>query len=102
MDREKCVKALAAFKYSITNDDWETTIEVDRNDLEDDQTGQYALKAKSAGRAAADLPDDIVFALVNEPLNPPALMVSISSIPTTHRLAVRYPTRAPRHSPAPV
>ncbi|QPR26777.1 Mu-like prophage major head subunit gpT family protein [Edwardsiella hoshinae] len=62
---EKCVKALAAFKYSITNDDWETTIEVDRNDLEDDQTGQYALKAKSAGRAAADLPDDIVFALIN-------------------------------------
>ncbi|EOV9277000.1 Mu-like prophage major head subunit gpT family protein, partial [Salmonella enterica] len=26
---DKFVKALAAFKYSITNDDWETTIEVD-------------------------------------------------------------------------
>ncbi|MGL5344845.1 MAG: Mu-like prophage major head subunit gpT family protein [Plesiomonas sp.] len=63
---EKTVKALAAFKYSITNDDWETTIEVDRNHLEDDQTGQYALKAKSAGRAAADLPNDIVFDLVND------------------------------------
>ncbi|EIY9041106.1 Mu-like prophage major head subunit gpT family protein [Salmonella enterica] len=62
---DKFVKALAAFKYSITNDDWETTIEVDRNHLDDDQTGQYALKAKSAGRAAADLPSDIVFELVN-------------------------------------
>ncbi|EKA6118855.1 Mu-like prophage major head subunit gpT family protein [Salmonella enterica] len=62
---EKKVRLLAAFRYTIVNDDWETTIEVDRNDLEDDQTGQYVIKARSAGESAADLPGDIVFELVN-------------------------------------
>ncbi len=62
---EKKVKLLAASRYTIVNNDWETTIEVDRNDLEDDNTGQYALKARSAGESAADLPGNIVFDLVN-------------------------------------
>ncbi len=29
---EKSIKALSAFKYSIVNDDWEATVEVDRAD----------------------------------------------------------------------
>ncbi|EAA6550544.1 head protein [Salmonella enterica subsp. diarizonae] len=62
---EKKVKQLAASRYTIVNKDWETTIEVDRNDLEDDNTGQYALKARGAGESAADLPGNIVFDLVN-------------------------------------
>ncbi|KNC89702.1 Mu-like prophage major head subunit gpT family protein [Trabulsiella odontotermitis] len=62
---DKVVKSLAAFKYSVENDDWEATIEVDRNDLEDDQTGIYAVQAKSAGESAAQLPDEIVSSLVN-------------------------------------
>ncbi|MEQ1967367.1 Mu-like prophage major head subunit gpT family protein [Xenorhabdus nematophila] len=62
---EKVVKSLSGHKYTIENDDWEATIEVDRNDIEDDQTGQYAIQAKSAGQSAAALPDDIVFELVN-------------------------------------
>ncbi|MEC9314515.1 MAG: Mu-like prophage major head subunit gpT family protein, partial [Pseudomonadota bacterium] len=33
---EKHVKALKAGKYTATNEDWETTIAVDRNDIEDD------------------------------------------------------------------
>ncbi|HCT7706610.1 TPA: Mu-like prophage major head subunit gpT family protein [Morganella morganii] len=63
---EKAVKSLAAHKYTIENDDWEATIEVDRNDIEDDQTGQYAIQAKGAGRSAAMLPDEIVYDLVNQ------------------------------------
>lgn len=63
---EKVVKSLAAFGYSVVNDDWEATIEVDRNDLEDDQTGIYAIQAKSAGESAAQLPDEIVSGLVND------------------------------------
>lgn len=62
---DKVVKSLAAFNYSVVNDDWEATIEVDRNDLEDDQTGIYAIQAKSAGESAAQLPDEIVSDLVN-------------------------------------
>ncbi|MCG9087408.1 Mu-like prophage major head subunit gpT family protein, partial [Laribacter hongkongensis] len=36
---EKAVKALAASQYTIVNDDWEATVEVDRNDIKDDQLG---------------------------------------------------------------
>jgi phage major head subunit gpT-like protein len=61
---EKNVKALEAAKYSIKNDDWEVTVEVDRNDIEDDNLGIYRPQAQMAGESAKQLPDEIVFALV--------------------------------------
>lgn len=63
---DKNVKALEAFKYTIPNKDWEATIEVDRNDIEDDQLGIYGPQAQMAGESAAQLPDEIVMALVND------------------------------------
>lgn len=63
---EKAVKALAASSYSITNDDWEATVEVDRNDIDDDNLGIYAPQAQMAGFSAKQLPDEIVFELVNK------------------------------------
>lgn len=63
---EKVIKALSAFKYTVVNDDWEATIRVKRNDLADDQTGKYAIQAKSAGQSGARLPDRIVAQLVND------------------------------------
>ena len=62
---DKMVKALEGFKYSIVNDDWEATIEVDRNHIEDDVLGIYAPQAQMAGWSAAQLPDEIVYDLVN-------------------------------------
>ncbi|SFM67084.1 Mu-like prophage major head subunit gpT family protein [Nitrosomonas communis] len=62
---DKAVKALEAFKYTIVNDDWEATIEVDRNDIEDDQLGIYGPQAQMAGESAKQLPDEIVMDLVN-------------------------------------
>lgn len=62
---DKNVKSLEAFKYSIPNVDWEATIEVDRNDIEDDQLGIYATQAQMAGFSAKTLPDEIVMDLVN-------------------------------------
>ncbi|WP_211221613.1 Mu-like prophage major head subunit gpT family protein [Desulfocurvibacter africanus] len=62
---DKVVKALAAFKYTIVNDDFEATVEVRRNDIEDDNLGIYAPQAQMAGWSAAQLPDEIVFDLVN-------------------------------------
>lgn len=62
---DKNVKSLEAFKYSIPNIDWEATIEVDRNDIEDDNLGIYAPQAQMAGESAAQLPDEIVMDLVN-------------------------------------
>lgn len=62
---EKNIKSLAAYKYSIANEDFEATVEVNRNDIEDDNLGIYSTQAQSAGQAAAQLPDDLVFEVVN-------------------------------------
>lgn len=62
---DKNVKALSAFKYSIVNDDYEATVEVDRNDIEDDNLGIYLPQAQMAGDSAAMLPDEIVIDLAN-------------------------------------
>ncbi len=62
---DKQIKNLAAFSYTIVNDDWEATIEVDRNHIEDDTLGIYGPQAQMAGFSAAQLPDEIVFALLN-------------------------------------
>lgn len=63
---EKQIKALAAFGYSITNDDWEATVEVDRNDIDDDELGIYAPQAQMAGFSAKQLPDEIVWELLDK------------------------------------
>lgn len=63
---DKHIKSLAAFKYSIVNDDWEATVEVDRNHIEDDKLGIYKPQAEMAGASAAQLPDEIVMDLVNQ------------------------------------
>lgn len=63
---EKAVKSLEAFKYTIVNEDYEATVEVDRNDFEDDNIGIYAPQAQMAGESAKQLPDEIIFALVNK------------------------------------
>lgn len=62
---EKKAKALEAFKYTIVNDDYEATVEVLRNDIEDDQLGGYTIQAQDAGQSAGELPDIIVADLKN-------------------------------------
>lgn len=62
---DKVIKQLEGFSYTIVNDDWEATVEVDRNDLEDDNLGIYAPQAQMAGFSARQLPDEIVSELKN-------------------------------------
>lgn len=62
---DKHLKALKLGKYYVANEDWETTIEVLRNDLEDDQIGIYSVQAQMAGESAGELFGDILTALKN-------------------------------------
>lgn len=62
---EKFVKVLEAGKYYKKNEDYETTIAVDRNDIEDDRLGIYNTQAMGAGEAAGELRDIIVDDLKN-------------------------------------
>ena len=56
---DKVLKTLEAFKYTIINDDWEATVEVDRNDIADDNIGIYGPQAQEAGYSAKQLPDEL-------------------------------------------
>lgn len=70
---EKYVKALEAGKYYKKNEDWETTIGVDRNDIEDDRLGIYNTQAMGAGEAAGELRDIIVDDLKNGAFTNPCM-----------------------------
>ncbi len=63
---EKVIKALKAHNYTVVNDDWEATIAVNRNDIEDDNLGIYGPMAQEAGFSAKQLPDEIDADLKND------------------------------------
>lgn len=62
---DKVIKSLSAYKYTVVNDDWETTVGVKRKHIQDDNLGIYMPIAQMAGKSAAQLPDEIVADLVN-------------------------------------
>ncbi|MCX5785671.1 MAG: Mu-like prophage major head subunit gpT family protein [Elusimicrobia bacterium] len=61
---ERAFKNLKAGKYSIVNKDFESTVEVDRNDINDDKIGIFKPVFSEMGRAAAAHPDELVFGLL--------------------------------------
>lgn len=63
---DKVIKALTQHNYTLTNDSYEATVEVDRDDIEDDQVGIYAPQAQDAGFSAKQWPDELVFEALNE------------------------------------
>jgi phage major head subunit gpT-like protein len=63
---ERQIKNLTLQSYTIKNKDWEVTIEVDRNDIEDDAIGVYRPIVAELGRAAAQHPDELVASLLKD------------------------------------
>ena len=59
------ITKLAEYDYVIRNKDFAATIEVRRNDIEDDQLGIYTPQAQSAAWSAKQHPDELVFDAVN-------------------------------------
>ncbi len=58
---DRVVQALAEHDYAIKNRDFELTVGVDRNHIEDDTLGTYSIRFKVLGRAAARHPNELVF-----------------------------------------
>lgn len=54
-------KKVAEMAYVVTNRKFETTIDVQRTDIEDNALGHYGTLAESAGQAATDLKNDLIF-----------------------------------------
>lgn len=60
----RVVQNIGLYDYSIKNKDWELTIGVDRNDIDDDNVGVYAPLFQEMGRSTAAHPDELVWALL--------------------------------------
>lgn len=61
---ERYIKSLEGLGYSIVNKDYEATVEVDKNDIEDDQVGVYRPVVQALGANAAVHPDKLLFELL--------------------------------------
>lgn len=61
---DRVIKDMEAHGYSIVNKDFEATVGVDRNDIEDDNLGIYAPLFQEMGMSAAQQPDDLSFGLL--------------------------------------
>jgi phage major head subunit gpT-like protein len=61
---DRVVQNLAAYGYTIKNRDWEATVAVDRNDIEDDTIGIYTPLIQALGTSAALHPDELIFELL--------------------------------------
>ncbi len=61
---DRVVNQLSTATFSITNKDWEETIGVSRNDIEDDQFGLIAQGAQQLGMNAGHLPDLLISQLM--------------------------------------
>ena len=63
---DRQIKNLELHSYTVANKDWETTVEVDRNDVMDDAIGVYNPIISELGRTAAVHPDELVFGLLRD------------------------------------
>ena len=60
----RVIQNLAESAYVITNRHFEETVGVDRNDIEDDNLGQYAMLMTRLGEAVAAFPEQLVWDLL--------------------------------------
>ena len=63
---DRVIKDMEAKGYTITNKDFEATVGVDRNDIEDDNLGVYGPLMQEMGVSAAQQPDDLTFGLMGQ------------------------------------
>ena len=61
---DRVVKDMKAHGYAVTNKLWESTVGVQRTDIEDDNVGVYKPLMAEMGRAAKVQPDELAFALL--------------------------------------
>ncbi|WP_299734001.1 Mu-like prophage major head subunit gpT family protein [uncultured Endozoicomonas sp.] len=61
---DRSLKKMAAKGYEIENEDYESTVAVPRNDIEDDQHGVYGMIFENMGEEALTFPDELVFQLL--------------------------------------
>ncbi len=61
---ERVLANMKLYDYSIKNRDWESTVAIDRNDIEDDRYGVYKPLVASMAEAAKYHPDELLYELL--------------------------------------
>lgn len=56
----RVAQSLGGFSYLLENKDYEATLAVDRNDIEDDQLGFFDARVQELARVGARLPDQLI------------------------------------------
>jgi phage major head subunit gpT-like protein len=62
---DRVLKSMKEHSYSITNKSFETSVEVDRDDIMDDNVGVYGPMMDEMGYASEVFPDELCFPLLN-------------------------------------
>ena len=83
---DRAIKDIAAFHYEITNDDFEATVEVDRNHIQDDQIGIYKPMIQELGRSSRIHPDKLVYELLSAGATA-TCYDGVAFFATTHKVA---------------
>lgn len=63
---DRIIQNLMAHGWTIKNEPWESSVAVDRDDIDDDTIGVYIPIVKSMGDAAATHPDEIIAPLFHD------------------------------------
>lgn len=63
---KKEIAKLKDYSYVLVNENHAATIEVSRDDIEDDQLGIYKPQAEAAAWSAKQLPDELIYEAVNQ------------------------------------
>ena len=61
---DRQLKSIKEHSYSIVNKKYESSVAVERDDIEDDEVGIYSPMFQEMGQAAAEQPDELVFELL--------------------------------------
>src|SRR5271170_7784042 len=77
----RVIQALEAHSYTIVNKDFEDTISISRNDIEDDNYGVYEPVIEQLGWDTKVHPDSLLFTMVKNAVNTPASVLSFDGQP---------------------
>ena len=88
---ERVIQALEAHAYTIVNRNFEDTLGIDRNDIEDDTYGVYEPVIEQLGWDTKVHPDMLLFQMIKDSINNPTLVVGYDGQPffsTSHPVGV--------------
>lgn len=78
---DRVVQALEAHTYTIVNKNFEDTVSIDRNDIEDDTYGVYEPIIEQLGWDTKTHPDMLLFAMLKDAVNNPSDVVCFDGQP---------------------